>query len=96
MQFELGMTTKTSPPEHKLVDAVLHRDHEAVLKLLSDAGGACQTRQLVKQAELDSSRYGIVNHSLAIDGDKETITVVRSSSKDHLPLVSLTQKKCEK
>ncbi len=96
MKYEASTMNQSSPPEHKLVSAVIFSDHEAALKLLTDAGGACQARQLVKQAETDSRSLQIVSHSLAIDGNRETITVMRSSGRDHLPLVSLTQMKCEK
>jgi hypothetical protein len=81
-------------PENQLSIAISMRDHDTALKLLMDAGGACETRDFLKRAEIKSNHY--IGHTLQLDGKRETITVGLDFTKSFYPLVSITKDACKR
>jgi hypothetical protein len=85
--------------ESRLITAIQDRDADATLKLLKEAGGACEARDLTKLAHGSqnwfSRVYGAVESSIHEDGDKETLTLNDDFWGIH-KVASLTQKKCER
>lgn len=90
-----------SDAAENLAKAVVDENAETALKLLEDAGGACQARRLAKQAklfDLPGSTFGI-DFSLSLDGNKETLTMYKEtyySAGNSEPVAGITQVRCEK
>lgn len=88
-----------SEPKSKaelLEQAVIVFDTDASLKLLQDAGGACQARQLANEADKASIYVG---HSVTIRGNEEDLQIFytnRDTSAMSRPVAGIQQPKCEK
>lgn len=87
----------------KLARAVQALDVEASLKLLQDAGGACQARDLAKAARAFSKSDNDftntrpeVNFALNVHGNKETLGLYFTTLHRALPVVELEQDICKR
>jgi len=79
----------TDSAETQLFKAVKTHDVDASLRLLEATGGACKARDLARGAGV---RYGV-----AIDGNRETLSVFEERDNWGARFVaSLTQDKCKR
>lgn len=95
---EAQETPKPTTPAEKLGHAIFDNDAQTALKLLEDAGGACQARKLAKEAgELrfrNEPSYELIP-SLGLAQDKETLTLIHKSFHNAYPVVSIEQPRCK-
>jgi len=82
-----------------LIKAAENNDHRAAHRLIVEAGGACQARDLAKLAKDSQGWYsrqkGTLNYDVKESGDNETLTITNDFWGNDV-LTALTQKKCEK
>ena len=81
-----------------LKTAVRTDDVETALKILEEAGGSCQARDLalraVTSAKKDDSTANIY-YSVNVHGDKEGLTMYRSGP-GSLPVAGIEQDRCKR
>ena len=82
-----------------LVKDVQQYHHKEAHRLLEEAGGACQARDLAQLAKDSQSwfsrRSGTVDYDVKENGENETLTLSNDFWGKHV-IASLTQKKCER
>ncbi|MBX9720446.1 MAG: hypothetical protein K2X81_03530 [Candidatus Obscuribacterales bacterium] len=88
-----------SEASDRLFKAVVSGDADTSLALLEAAGGACQARDLVKQAASHEDRPWAMRYSILVEGDKETIMLSREFLNSYMPqsqVAGLKQDKCKR
>jgi ribosome-interacting GTPase 1 len=97
--LNLGDKSMGEKEAESLIKAVQQHHHKEAHRLLEEAGGACQARDLAQLAKDSQSwfsrRSGTVEYDVKKNGDNETLTLSDDFWGKSV-ITSLTQKKCEK
>jgi len=85
----------TASKAEQLYDAVTRKNAEVSIKLLEDAGGPCAARDLAKQATEIVKGRTVVQVSLSVNGDRETLGL--STSKGQTSFIAgYEQSRCKR
>lgn len=90
-----------SNADDRLIEAVRDLDVDASLKLLMDAGGACQARDLASSAHQKTvkNRFLLdVNYSVEVNpaNDTETLRLYLGSDQHDVEVAGIVQSRCKR